>query len=101
MQLYGNNLVENCDIHLEQAPSTVLFTPQKVFHSFGYDAEDKYMELAEENKHTNWYYFQRFKMLLHENKVNKNKSIVTGYVLLCFIDTIYINHVLRSGDCVT
>ena len=48
----------------------MLFTPQKDFHSFGYDAEDKYMELAEEDEHKEWYFFRRFKMLLHENKVS-------------------------------
>jgi hypothetical protein len=57
------------DRRIFKAPTTVLFTPEKVFHSFGYDAEDKYMELAEEEEHKEWFYFRRFKMLLHENKV--------------------------------
>jgi hypothetical protein len=52
-----------------QAPTTILFTPEKVFHSFGYQAEDKYADLAEEDIHKDWYYFRRFKMILHQQTV--------------------------------
>ncbi|XP_052793879.1 heat shock 70 kDa protein 12A-like [Mya arenaria] len=49
-----------------KTPTTVLLEPDKSFHSFGYEAEEKYIELAEDEKHQDWFYFQRFKMLLHD-----------------------------------
>lgn len=52
-----------------KAPSCVLFSPEKTFHSFGYEAEDHYMELSREEHHKHWYFFKRFKMLLYKNKV--------------------------------
>ena len=48
----------------------VLFDPQQKFHSFGFDAEDMYAELASNENHDDWYYFKRFKMMLYEKKVN-------------------------------
>lgn len=47
----------------------VLFDPTKTFHSFGYEAEEKYLDLADEDKHHDWFYFRRFKMMLYSMKV--------------------------------
>ena len=50
----------------------VLFKPDKTFHSFGYEAEEHYGELAadaEMGEHKQWYYFRRFKMQLFDKKV--------------------------------
>lgn len=47
----------------------ILFDPTKKFDSFGYDAEEMYSNLAIENKHCDWYYFRRFKMMLYKNEV--------------------------------
>ena len=41
----------------------------KTLEAFGYEAENKYAELAEEKLHGNYYYFKKFKMLLHEKLV--------------------------------
>ncbi|KAK3588036.1 hypothetical protein CHS0354_012082 [Potamilus streckersoni] len=49
----------------DKTPTSILFKPDGDFHSFGYDAENKYVELAEEDEHKNWHYFSRFKMKLH------------------------------------
>ncbi|OWF53935.1 heat shock 70 kDa protein 12B-like [Mizuhopecten yessoensis] len=46
--------------------SCVLFNPDGEFDSFGFDAEDKYSELAFEDDHKEWYFFRRFKMTLYE-----------------------------------
>ncbi|KAK3602781.1 hypothetical protein CHS0354_026329 [Potamilus streckersoni] len=51
-----------------KTPSCVLFEPSKTFHSVGYESEDKYAELALENKHQDWFFFQRFKMALYKSK---------------------------------
>lgn len=48
-----------------KTPTCVLLTPGREFHSFGYEAEDMYRNLAKEDKHHGWLFFRRFKMLLH------------------------------------
>jgi len=52
-----------------KTPTCVLVNPQKQFDSFGYDAENKYVELLEEDEHDGWMFFQRFKMILHNSQV--------------------------------
>lgn len=47
----------------------VLFDSKQTFHSFGYEAEEKYSNLALDDKHHDWYYFSRFKMMLYNKKV--------------------------------
>ena len=53
-----------------KAPTVVLFDEKKNFHSFGYEAENVYSELALDNEHHKWYFFKRFKMILHGAKVH-------------------------------
>lgn len=50
--------------------TSVLFEPTRKLHSFGYDAEEKYLTLVDNKEHHNWFYFSRFKMMLYNNKVN-------------------------------
>jgi hypothetical protein len=50
--------------------TSVLLNPSKEFDSFGFEAEDKYLGLTEEDKHKGWLLFRRFKMILHNKKVN-------------------------------
>lgn len=49
--------------------STVLFRPDKSFDSFGFEAEDRYSELALDDEHRDWFYFRRFKMMLYGMQV--------------------------------
>lgn len=59
-----------------KTPTTVLFDKDGQFHSFGYDAETKYSDLAEEDCHREWYLFQRFKMALYnQEKITGNLTI--------------------------
>lgn len=51
-----------------KAPTALLLNPDKSFNSFGYNAENTFSNLAEENDHHAYYYFHRFKMVLHNNK---------------------------------
>ncbi|KAL3879593.1 hypothetical protein ACJMK2_031882 [Sinanodonta woodiana] len=70
-QWFGGQLVSM------KAPTTVLIKPDaRTFDSFGYEAETKYSELASEdnNEHKRWYYFRRFKMMLHE-KMGLDRNI--------------------------
>ena len=47
----------------------VLFDAAGKFHSFGFEAEEKYSNLALDDNHHDWYYFRRFKMMLYDKKV--------------------------------
>ena len=61
-----------------KTPTALLLKPDESFHSFGYDAEKAYAELAEEgeDEYKDFYYFHRFKMLLHNCKVGSLKTKV-------------------------
>ncbi|XP_076117897.1 heat shock 70 kDa protein 12A-like [Mytilus galloprovincialis] len=59
-----------------KAPTVVLLDKSKQFLAFGYDAEDKYSEFALDEVHHNFYYFRRFKMLLHETKHLTRKTMI-------------------------
>ncbi|KAK3599539.1 hypothetical protein CHS0354_006674 [Potamilus streckersoni] len=51
-----------------KAPTTALIRPDgEILEAFGYEAEDKYARLAENNEHNDWYYFRRFKMSLFKD----------------------------------
>lgn len=49
-----------------KTPTVLLLDNNKKFVAFGYEAEERYGELAAEEKHKKHYYFRRFKMLLHK-----------------------------------
>jgi hypothetical protein len=53
-----------------KAPTTVLFTKDKTFHSFGYEAEDFYARQVCQKKNEDWYRFRNFKMILYREKVS-------------------------------
>ena len=52
-----------------KTPTVLLLTPEGHFHSFGSRAENDYHKLAEKDEADKWYYFNRFKMQLYEEKV--------------------------------
>ncbi|KAL3862532.1 hypothetical protein ACJMK2_008492 [Sinanodonta woodiana] len=60
----------NCGVGISsKAPTTAIIRPDgETLHAFGYDAEDKYASLAENNEHKDWYYFRRFKMALFKDR---------------------------------
>jgi hypothetical protein len=52
-------------------PTTILIRPDgKTIDSFGFDAESRYAELAEDGEHKDWYFFKRFKMQLFDKIVS-------------------------------
>ncbi|XP_052789013.1 heat shock 70 kDa protein 12B-like [Mya arenaria] len=56
--------------------TSVLLNPAGDFHSFGFEAEAKYADLAEDGKHAGWRLFRRFKMMLHNNtQLNRDSTI--------------------------
>ncbi|XP_060570239.1 heat shock 70 kDa protein 12A-like [Ruditapes philippinarum] len=56
--------------------STILFKPNRQFDSFGFEAEDKYSDLALDDEHRDWYYFRRFKMMLYSSKDVHRTSLI-------------------------
>jgi len=56
-----------------KTPTCLLLNPDKSFNSFGYEAQDRYAELEEEEARE-YYYFENFKMILHNNQVSVTKQ---------------------------
>ncbi|CAH2299278.1 heat shock 70 kDa 12B [Pelobates cultripes] len=48
----------------QKTPTSLLLTPDKAFHSFGYTARDYYHDLDPEEAR-DWLYFEKFKMKIH------------------------------------
>ncbi|XP_060603701.1 heat shock 70 kDa protein 12B-like [Ruditapes philippinarum] len=60
----------------QKTPTCILFDSNKKFHSFGFEAEDKYASLPEEtDDYMNWFFFRHFKMQLY--KIMPVKRFVT------------------------
>lgn len=57
-------------------PTCILFNKDRVFDSFGYEAENEYSELAEEEEHQEWYFFKNFKTTLLKKKVRNLVSLL-------------------------
>lgn len=49
-----------------KTPTTVLLDERKKFLAFGYEAEKKFLELAENDAADDFFYFRRFKMILYD-----------------------------------
>ena len=52
-----------------KTPTCLLLDGRKKIVSFGYEAESDYAELILDNKHHDYYYFNRIKMRLYNEKV--------------------------------
>lgn len=52
-----------------KTPTCILVNRRKKFHSFGYEAENKYADLLEDGNEQRWMFFRRFKMILHSREV--------------------------------
>ena len=53
-----------------KTPTCLLLNPDKSFNSFGFEAQDTFAEL-EDHEARRYYYFERFKMILHCNEVRQ------------------------------
>lgn len=49
-----------------KAPTSILLGPDGEVKEFGYEAKDKFADLAEKNQHLDHYYFNKFKMDLYK-----------------------------------
>lgn len=57
-----------------KTPTTLLLTPEKRFHSFGFGARDFYHDL-EPSEAKKYMYFEKFKMKLYNNEVKVSQRI--------------------------
>jgi len=53
-----------------KTPSCVLLNPSGHFDAFGFDAENKFVELVYNEEDTGWMFFQRFPVTLHNSEVH-------------------------------
>ncbi|XP_052225627.1 heat shock 70 kDa protein 12B-like isoform X2 [Dreissena polymorpha] len=59
-----------------KTPTSVLLDTNGQFHSFGFEAEDHFAILAEQNENDGWRLFRRFKMTLHNNQLMSRQATV-------------------------
>ena len=52
-----------------KTPTVLLLDKDEKFVAFGFEAEDKYSDLAADEEHKDYYYFRRFKMNLYNSVV--------------------------------
>ncbi|XP_052791590.1 heat shock 70 kDa protein 12B-like [Mya arenaria] len=50
-----------------KTPTVLLLDPKQNFEAFGFDAEDRYAELAADNDHKGYFYFRRLKLKLYNS----------------------------------
>lgn len=60
---------KGCNYQSMKTPTCLLLDSNEKFNSFGYIAQERYSEIANDDEQDDWYYFKNFKMKLHSNKV--------------------------------
>ncbi|XP_076117045.1 uncharacterized protein LOC143084876 isoform X2 [Mytilus galloprovincialis] len=70
------NLWEGSSLCSFKAPTAVLLDSDQEFVAFGYEAENMYSELVSDEEHEDYYYFQKFEMLLHEKVIKRDTDIM-------------------------
>ena len=87
----------------QKTPTILLLSPNQTFHSFGFSARDFYHDL-DQNEARRWFYFDKFKMILHHNKDIGRDTMVKAAngkelpAMLIFSLTLdyFRNHALRE-----
>ncbi|XP_061167539.1 heat shock 70 kDa protein 12A-like [Saccostrea echinata] len=59
-----------------KTPTCILLKEDKSFDCFGYEAQNKYASLAEDGKHGDYYFFEQFKMILHQNRTLSRGTMI-------------------------
>ncbi|XP_064601146.1 heat shock 70 kDa protein 12B-like [Liolophura sinensis] len=78
LKITTNKVWSDGDNHLQtsyKTPTSVLFDPYGHFHSFGYEAETKYSQVAKNKEEKNWLLFRRFKMSLYKSEEHFRRSL--------------------------
>jgi hypothetical protein len=77
-----------------KAPTTLLLTPTGEFHSFGFTARDFYHDLSARQA-KKWLYFDKFKMVLHNNDELNSKTEIAASNGQRVLATMVFVHALR------
>lgn len=69
-----------------KTPTTILLDNEEKFVAFGYEAESKYAELAEDEEQYDYFYCRRFKMLLYNTlRGEVNATFLSLLLLECHL----------------
>ena len=77
-----------------QQPTVLLLNEKGEFHSFGYDAQEFFHDLDEEES-GKWLYFEKFKMALHSREVSSAQTI---HVIMLHCHFFSMQHVHQGMD---
>ena len=66
-------------------PSAILFDEQQKFVAFGNEAWDKYRDLQLDGEAEKYFFFQRFKMQLYDEKVCVHFIILVYVLINCYL----------------
>lgn len=58
-----------------KTPTNALFNKDKALVAFGYEAEQEFTNLSEEDQHKEYYFFQKFKMQLYDKGESEEKKV--------------------------
>ncbi|VDI60093.1 Hypothetical predicted protein [Mytilus galloprovincialis] len=59
--------------------TSILFSPGRAFHSFGYKAEQHFAMLSHTGENRDWYFFKMFKFLLNKYEDLNEKTIIQDF----------------------
>ncbi|CAC5418983.1 unnamed protein product [Mytilus coruscus] len=59
--------------------TSILFSPRRAFHSFGYKAEQHFAMLSHTGENRDWYFFKMFKLLLNKHENLNEKTMLSDY----------------------
>ncbi|XP_065932711.1 heat shock 70 kDa protein 12B-like [Magallana gigas] len=76
MKIMVNSWRANNAIVSNTTSTCILFDSGGTFHSFGYEAEKHYSELALDDQHIDWYFFKRFPIKLFKSKRLTRKTVL-------------------------
>lgn len=72
--MMNNNWGAQTGQSLLKTPTAILFDGHGNFKAFGFEAEQQYSDLVENNEEKSWMYFHRFKMTLKNDVVGVRTS---------------------------
>lgn len=58
-----------------KTPTNALFNKDQALVAFGYEAEQEFTKLSEEDQHKEYYFFQKFKMQLYDQGESEEKKV--------------------------
>lgn len=61
-----------------KTPTSALFDKNRTLIAFGYEAEKKFRELSNDDKHHDHYFFERFKMQLYNESGDKKQKVLNN-----------------------